>query len=324
MRPETTAPTAPAATPGELPLELRIAQTCNRELSHVTPDVVLARVQPEVPELDFRYATARSGWHRLGGVVDADHRPIATNIEIWAEQESRGDMDLLLDKCAELRGFVTKLQGSTHYLTAATGTDAGDFIQVEIEQVQEVIDRPLWDPDWLPDDLADFCDPLDFPHLDPEPVGPPRLLFRRLVRVADFLASEDAGRRIKRFFGDWDRSSAGESARFCEHWILSMRDYRDTQGDDRLNAKPIPLLLSEESALAVEQIGRGAALANLIHAFDRRCGYHFAWYFHMLSRRRVSHELAEAVHSDLMGAFDYLPAKDIAVLRDWYDNRYSV
>lgn len=324
MRLANTAPTAPTTSPGALPLEVRIAGACIRDLSTVTPAGILERLQSEVPELDFRYATARSGWHRLGGVVDADHRRIAKNIETWAETESAGDVDLLLDKCAEIRGFVTKLQGSTHYLTAATGTDAADFIQVEIEQVQEVIDRPLWDPDWLPDDPADFCDPLDFPRLDPEPVGPPRLLFRRLVRVADFLASEEAGRQVKRFFGDWDRSSAGESARFCERWILSMREYRDTQGDDRLSGKPIPLQQSDELALADEEIGRGAALANLIHAFDRRCGYHFAWYFHMLTRRQVSHQLAEAVHSDLMGAFDYLPAKDIAVLRDWYDAPYSV
>jgi hypothetical protein len=305
-------------------LEGRIAGACIRELGSVTPAGILLRIQTEVPELDFHYATARSGWHRLGGVVGADHRSIANDIETWAEQESGGDMDLLLDKCAEIRGFVTKLEGSTHYLTAATETGAADFIQVEIEQLQEVIDRPLWDPDWMPDDLADFCDPLDFPRLNPEPVGPPRLLFRRLVRVADFLASDDAGRQIKRFFSDWDRSSAGDSARFCDHWILSMREYRDTQGDGRMSAKPVLLLQGEELAATDGEIGRGATLANLIHAFDRRCGYHFAWYFHMLTQRQVSYRLAESVYADLMGAFDYLPAKDIAVLRDWYAEPYSV
>lgn len=318
------APTARTTVSGELPMELRVAGACNRELHGATPAGILVRIQSEVPELELHYATARSGWHRLGGIVDADYRPIAHNIETWAETESEGDMDLLLDKCAEIRGFVTKLEGSTHYLTAATGAGAADFVQIEVEQVQEVIDRPLWDPDWMPDDLADFCDPLDFPRLDPEPLGPPRLMFRRLVRVADFLASDDAGKHIKRFFGDWDRSSAGESARFCDHWILSFRDYRDTQGDARRSAKPIPLPRSDEFELADAEIGRGAVLANLIHAFDRHSGYHFAWYFHMLTRREVSHQLAEAVHSDLMGAFDYLPPKDIAVLRTWYDAPYSV
>lgn len=308
----------------EIPVEVRLAGACNPELSSVTPEGILARLQTGVPELELRYATARSGWHRLGGVVDADHRRIAKNIETWAEQESGGDIGLLMDRCAEIHGFGTKLEGSTHYLTAVIGADAGDFIQIEIEQVQEVIDRPLWDPDWMPDDLMEFADPLDFPRLDPEPVGPPHLLFRRLIRVADFLASEDAGSQIKRFFKDWDRSSAKESACFSDHWILSFREYLDTQGDSRLSAKPIPLLQGEERDLRDEEIERGAALANLIHGFDRHCGYHFAWYFHMLTQRRVSHRLADAVHSDLMGAFDYLPAKDIAVLRDWYDAPYSL
>jgi hypothetical protein len=82
--------------------------------------------------------------------------------------------------------------------------------------------------------------------------------------------------------------------------------------------------MDDETGLSDEEIGRGAALANLIHGFDRHRGYHFAWYFHMLTQRRVSHKLAEAVHADLMGAFDYLPPKDIGVLRDWYDAPYSV
>ena len=65
-------------------------------------------------------------------------------------------------------------------------------------------------------------------------------------------------------------------------------------------------------------------LANLIHGFDRHMGYHFAWYFHMLTLRRVSYKLAEAVHADQMGAFDYLPARDLTLLREWYDAPYSL
>lgn len=309
---------------GSLPPEVRVARACGREPVPATPEALLAGLQAEVPALKLCYSTARAGWHRLGGVVDAEYRPVAPNIEEWAEQVSGGDMDLLLDRCAELHGFATKLEGRTHYLTAATGESAADFIQIEIEQLQEVIHRPLWDPDWMPDDLAEFCDPLDFPHLEPEPVGPPRLLFRRLVRVPELLASGDAGKKVERFFADWDRSSAGESARFCERWILSIRECQDSNGDGRLTAKPIALLNGEEAELPGEEIARGAVLANLIHAFDRRCGYHFAWFFHMLTRRRVSYQLAESVHADLMGAFDYLPAKDIAVLRDWYRAPYSV
>jgi len=229
-----------------------------------------------------------------------------------------------VDKCAQIRGFVTRLDGCTHYITAPTGERAQDFVQIEIEQVQEVIERPLWDPDWMPDDLEDFIDPLDFPHLNPEPVGSPRLLFRRLVRVADFLDSEDASKNIKRFMTDWDRSSAGESARFCNHWVLSIREYQDTRGDGHLSAKLVPSTNGGVPELPDEVVARGATLANLIHGFDRLRGYHFAWFFHMLTHRRVSYRLAEAVHADQMGAFDYLAPRDLAVLRDWYDAPYGL
>ncbi len=305
-------------------IQSRIANACNRELTSVSPPAILARLQEQVPELVLRHAMTRTGWHRLGGVVDADYRPVVQHIDTWAQEQSGGDLERLMDKCAASSGFVTRLEGRTHYLTAVTGERARDYIQIEVEQVQEVIERPLWTPDWTPEDLEDFIDPLDFPRLASEPVAPPRLLFRRLVQVADFIDSEDASANIRRFLGDWDRSSASESTCFCDHWILGIRDYRDTQGDDRLSAKPILLANGEIPNLPAEIVTRGADLANLIHGFDRRIGYHFAWYFHMLTRRQVSHELATAVHADLMGDFDYLPAWDSAVLQDWCDAPYSV
>ena len=315
---------ATSSTQGESSLEVRIARACVGELRSASADEILSRLQAQAPEIELHYAMARSGWHRLGGIVDAEHRVVARHIGEWAEEQSGGDLEQLMDTCAAIDGLVTRLEGCTHYLTAATGERARDFIQIEVEQLQEVIERPLWLPEWMPDDLEDFIDPLDFPRLEPEPVGPPRLVFRRLVQVPQLMESEDAGRNLERFLNDWDRSSAGELAHFCEHWILSIREYRDTQGDGRMSAKPVPIPGGEAPELPDELVARGAALANLIHGFDRRVGYHFAWYFHMLTRRRVSHKLAEAVHADLMGAFDYLPARDIAVLRDWYDAPYSL
>ena len=319
-----TLPKSAVLGAGEVPLQVRIAAACDEELTSVSPDAILARLQKQAPELQLRHAIARTGWHRLGGVVDARYRRVSRHIGEWAEQQFNGDMATLMDKCAGIHGFVTRLEGCTHYITAATGERAQDFLQIEVEQLQEVIERPLWDPDWMPDDLEDFVDPLDFPHLEPEPVGLPRLLFRRVVNVADFLDSEGASNNIKRFLTDWDRSSAGESARFCDYWCLGIREYQNSQGDSRMSAKPVPLPGGEVLDLPDEVVGRGATLANLIHGFDRHRGHLFAWYFHMLTQRRVSYQLAEAVHADLMGAFDYLSARDIAVLRDWHNDPYSV
>ncbi|WP_256091519.1 hypothetical protein [Candidatus Thiosymbion oneisti] len=319
----TRTPTASAGS-GDMSLQARIADACNGKPASVSPPAILALLQEQVPELRLGYAMTRTGWHRLGGVVDADHRPVAQHLAAWAQAQSGGDLERLLDTCAASGGFVTRLEGRTHYLTAVTGERARDYIQIEVEQVQEVIERSLWTPDWMPDDLEDFIDPLDCPRLAPEPVAPPRLLFRRLVRVAELIESEDASANIKRFLSDWDRSSAATSACFCDHWILGLRDYRDLQGYDRLSAKPLLVPSEEVPDLPDARVTRGAGLANLIHGFDRRIGYRFAWYFHMLTRRQVSYKLAEAVHADLMDDYDYLPARDVAVLRDWCDAPYSV
>jgi len=283
-----------------------------------------AAIQAVLPGIEVRHVLTRGGWHRLGGVVDLEGRRISRHIAEWAEQEAQGKIEDLLFKLSTARCFATRLNGQAHYLVAQAGPGAADYIQIEVEQVQEVLDRCITDPDWFPDSIAEFVDPLAFPRLEPGPVGPPRLLFRRLVQVGDLLAASDASQQVRRFLEDWDRSSAGEAACFSDHWVLSLREYRDRDGEGRLTAKPVStfagIIPSVPSDLAV----RGAELANLIHGLDRQIGYPFAWFFHMLTDKHISHHLPEAVHADLMGAYAYLAARDLKVLRDWYDQPYGV
>ena len=305
-------------------LQLQVAEVCQSvDVSDGIGPLVNA-VQALLPDLSVSHAMTRGGWHRLGGVVDLDGQRIAHHITDWAEAESGGDIDELMFKLSELRYFATRLNGQTHYLVAQTGTLASDFIQIEIEQLQEVLDRCITDPDWFPDSIAEFVDPLDFPRLESEPVGPARMIFRRLVPVNELMESSDSGPRLRRFLDDWDRSSAGETSAFCEHWVLSIREYRDQDGDDHRSAKPVPIPSVEIPSLADAEVARGVKLANQIHGFDRVLGYPFAWYFHMLTNPKVSHRLAEAVHADLIGAYDYLPVRDLKVLRDWYNQPYGI
>ncbi len=305
-------------------LELRLAELCASLSGPFDTSGLAAAVQGLLPDLEVRYAMARSGWHRLGGVVDLDGARIAQSIVDWAEAESGGDIDDLMFKLVGQRYFATRLNGLTHYLVAPTGPEPQDFVQLEIEELQEVLDRCITDPDWFPDSIAEFVDPLDFPRLEPEPVGAPRLVFRRLVRVPSLMASGDAGPKLRRFLADWERSSAGESDHFCDHWVLAIREYQGRDGEDHTSAKPVPAIRDPVSGLPSGEVARGAQLANQIHGFDRALGYPFAWYFHMLTDPKVSHRLAEAVHADLMGAYDYLPVRDLKVLRDWYAEPYGV
>ncbi|WP_295444499.1 hypothetical protein [uncultured Thiodictyon sp.] len=302
-------------------LALRVAQICTELPTGAGVPALVAAIGNLLPEV--RHALSRGGWHRLGGVVDADGARVAEHIGPWAESFSGGDVDELMARIDGQGYCATRLNGQTHYLVAATGPAAHDFIQIEVEELQEVLEHRLSESDWFPDSIADFVDPMDRPRLEPTPVGPPRLLFRRLLPVNALVESTDASPRLTRFLADWDRSSAGETSTFCEHWVLAIREYRDQEGDDHRSAKPVAIAAAQAPALPDGEVARGAQLANQIHGFDRALGYPFAWYFHMLTNPKVSHQLAEAVHADLMGAYDYLPVRDLKVLRDWYDRPYG-
>lgn len=305
-------------------IDLRVADACAGLMEGADLETLIGTIQAVLPGVEVRHVLTRGGWHRLGGVVDLDGRRIARHIAEWAETEAGGDIENLLFKLSKRRYFATRLNGQAHYLVAQTGQAAADFIQIEVEELQEVLDRCITDPDWFPDSIDEFVDPLDFPRLEPEPVGPPRLVFRRLVRIGDLVRSPDAAARVRRFLEDWDRSSAGEAARFSDHWVLSLREYQDRDGEGRLTAKPVTTFAGQVQRVPEDLAARGAALANLIHGLDRQIGYPFAWYFHMLTDKRISHRMAEAVHADLLGAYAYLPARDLKVLQDWYDRPYGV
>lgn len=304
-------------------LDLRVAQACAALPEGATPEDLTAAIQAVLPDLEVRHVLSRGGWHRLGGVVDINGERIARHIGEWAEAEADGDVENLLAKLSGLVYFATRLNGQAHYLVARTGPAAADYLQIEIEALEEVLDHCITDPDWCPDSIGEFVDPLDFPRLEPEPAGPPRLVFRRLVQVGDLTRAPDASLKVRRFLDDWDRSSAGESACFSDHWVLSLREYQDRDGEGHLTAKPVSTFAGEAPAVSSDLEARGADLASLIHGLDRQIGYPFAWFFHMLTDKRISHRLAEAVHADLMGAYAYLPARDLKVLRDWYAHPYG-
>lgn len=279
------------------------------------------------PELEFKHILTRGGWHRLGGVVDAGHQRITDHIVHWAETETDGDVDELVAQFVDSNYFATNLAGITHYFTAATGDSAKQFIQLEIEELQEVIDRQLIIEDWFPDSIEEFLEPLDYPRLKPEPVGQPSFLFRRVTSIEQLVdessASNSSIRHLKRFLEDWDRSSAA-SQRFCDHWALSLRKYMDSDCEAHTSGKPITVDRGAGSTLSETAELCGEALAQAIHHYDHDQGYPFSWYFMMLSSKSENYKLADAVFKDLEADFDYLPEKDLEVLRDWELHPYSV
>jgi hypothetical protein len=176
-------------------------------------DGLVASCSQRMPGLAFRHVLTRGNWHRLGGVVDADLNPVARSIVHWAEAESGGDVDDLVARYADAGWFATHIAGRTHFLTAARGEDPEQFVQLEVEELREVVARPLVIDDWYPDSIEEFLEPLDFPHSDPRSVGDARYQFRRLVSGADLIHGTQIRhgqvKNLRRFFADWRDSSAG-------------------------------------------------------------------------------------------------------------------
>ncbi len=298
----------------------------------VTPDNgqadLLLRINRTVKNVQFQHVLSRGGWHRPGGVVDRDGMCVINNLRNWAEQESDGDISLLLKKYADKDWFATRLLGTTHYFVASTGNDSADFIQLEVEELKEVLAYPLFDPDWHPESLEEFVEPVDFPEMEPEPVAAPRYLFRRVIpisRTLEELRVEGTGsRRMQRFMQDWNRSSTTMNSSFRNHWVIRFIPYTDRFGDRKFNLKPLTTYPDLVPDVAGAMIRHGAGLANLIRDIDRQAGYPMAWYFFMLTTPRIKHEIAWSVMEDHSSGFDYLPKRDLEVVQSWCDDPYSI
>lgn len=79
---------------------------------------LLAGIIRLFPDADFQCVLSRGGWHRPGGVVDADYQSVSDNIMQWAETVSGGDVDTLIADYQESGYFATRMAGKTHYFTA--------------------------------------------------------------------------------------------------------------------------------------------------------------------------------------------------------------
>lgn len=309
-----------------------IADICASTVVDNEHDVLRQKLLRIYPDLAFTHVLTRGGWHRRGGVIDSQGKQIADNLLTWLETEAGGDVEAFIEQYADAGYIATGYTGKTHYFVAQIGDAAQDFVQLEVEELQEVSDHLLINPESLPYDIEEIIDPIDPEKIEAEPIGLPFYVFRRMTSIPDFLQvmaeimQEKAGiySSVQRFMQDWDRSSSKERGPFCHHWVLSLQEYTDAWGEPIMQARPVSTFSEEVSLMKLNGVHRGSRLAQLIHGFDRDIGYPMAWYFFMLSHKEVPHQLAEAIHKDLMGAYDYLPARDLKILKDWYGKPYGI
>lgn len=283
------------------------------------------------PQLIFRDVLTRGGWYRLGGVVDDLGTPLSNDLARWMEDELAAhddDLGNLVDAYAESGLKATRIIGKTHYLVASTGRMAADYVQIEIEELQEVIGHELFSGE-VPGSLEELIDP---PRDRIEksvatPLGIPYFSLRRITDVAEFLKRMAAQRpepqTVNRFFEAWQSSSAAYATLFSNHWVVAVREYLDRYRQSILQATPVAAVNGLPPKFESAYGARGLALHEALQRFDRQAGYPMAWFFHMLTTKTVPHAVASVVIEDVQSGFNYLPERDVKVVRDWLHRPYG-
>lgn len=283
------------------------------------------------PGCTFRNALNRGGWYRQGGVIQADGTRIADSLETWAKQELAdcdGDMGEFLERYADSELSVTRHSGRTHYFVAAYGPAPADFLQLEIEELQEVLDRKLIDADNAPDDLQELIEPIVPVVLEAQPVAAPRYRFRRLLDMRQTLARLPTSYGqivpLTRFLVEWSHSSAATRGHFSDHWIVALREHQDRYRNPVISASLVSRRARELKPFHWNIELSGVELSAQLKAFDRAAGYPSAWYFHLVAGTYTPPKIAYAVMQDMDANYRYLADSEIGLLRGWVAAPYSV
>lgn len=317
-----------------LPDEVTL-QRMKREIENAPPrphhSALLSALSGLLPGCELRFALTRGGWYRPGGLIRQDGTRIADNIERWAEEalaQCGGDFAECVERHEGEDLLATRHTGKSHYLVADYGPGAADFVQLEVEELQEVADRMLIDPDNLPSDLMELTDPAEPLIVDAIPVGRSHYQFRRLSDLRQILARQATSSYetppLVRFMDEWDGGQATRKGHFSDHWVIGIRDRQDRYQNAKVSATPVSRHGRKLKSFQWRPEARGIELSEQIQSFDRIAGYPDAWYFHMVAGRQVPHAIAFGVRSDLEAGFNYLPDTGLRLIEGWLTQPYSL
>lgn len=317
-------PAAPTASPPTLDDTLRYLCTTVTPLpGHATLLDALRREGG--PDLTPRLS--RGGWFRPGRIVNAKGHEVSADALHWLERawvECGEDGAAFAEEYAESSLTLTLEQGVSHYFVAPCGPEPRDYLQLEVEELQEVISHPLGGCREPVDAVEALLErPAGSPP--PQPLGLPRYRFRRMTDIRAFVSriEHQAGKPapVLRFIDEWAASSAGRQRHFCDHWVLALSEHLDRYRQARAGAVPVAAYAPQWHA---GPGARGTALAQQLHEFDRAAGYGFAWYFHLVSAHRVPRSTAPEVFADLQDGMAYLPERDAALVHAWMREPYGI
>lgn len=280
---------------------------------------------------DFHYALTRGGWYRPGGVIAADGTRIADNVDVWVKTELAlcgGDMNELIDRHQDGGLLVTRHSGRTHYFVASYGPSPADFLQLEVEELQEELDRELINADAPPEDLQELIEPLTPAVLQAQPVAAPRYRFRRLLDMRQTVARASiSGTRntgLTRLLSEWAHSSAASRGHFSDHWIVALREHQDRYRNPVVSASLVSRHARKLKPFQWNLELSGVEMFAQLQAFDRAAGYTSAWYAHLVAGTITPPKVAYAVAKDMEAGFSYLPETEAVLLKNWVAAPYSV
>ncbi len=294
---------------------------------------LLAVAERVIPECPCRFALTRGGWYRAGGLIRANGERLADNLEDWLVGEMADcddDLGEFLDRHDGDDLLVTRHTGRTHYFVAAYGDDPAEFLQLEVEELQEVLDRKLWDVAAPPADVQELSDPIK-PVLAPaQVVGAPYYRFRRLTDIQQIVtrlpAAIGEAHGLVRFMQEWrgSRAETAGSKHFSEHWIIALREHHDRYNNVMLSAAPVSRHARELKSFHWNETLRGLDMGRQLQSFDRAAGYSGAWYFHLVCSSLTPRNIAFAALQDIESGFGYLGDLDTALLYGWLRKPYSL
>jgi len=290
---------------------------------------LLAVAERLIPDCPCHFALTRGGWYRAGGLINADGERVADKLEDWVAQELAAcddDLGEFMDRHADSELITTRHTGRTHYFVARYGPAPAEFMQMEVEELQEVLDRRLWDADSPPGDAQELSDPIKPASVPAQAVGAPYYRFRRLTDLRQVAArlpapvgSQPALIRLMR---EWAGSRVG--AHFSEHWIVALREHHDRYNNVVLSATPVSRHARALKPFHWNSALRGLDAAKQLQAFDRAAGYPGAWYFHLVAGGLTPRDMAYAAMQDIESGFGYLGDTETALLTGWLRAPYSV
>jgi hypothetical protein len=305
-----------------------IVETCTKVQVSNGPAALVKALRSALPDWKFRHAMARGGWYRLGGIVDENGKRVSDSLEKWVEnalEERDGNFEHLTDDFAGQKLYATRLVGQTHYLVASADEKTDGFLQLEIEDLQEMRVHQLFAND--PGTLEELVDPRGGAD-QPTAIGLPFYTFRRIQHVGAFikrmLAQKPEPAPIHRMLDDWAKSSASNASAYYNHWVIATREHLDRFQQPVFRAQPISTLAGEAPEFVAANGTTGLNLYQALSQFDREAGYPMAWYFHILTSKAVPAWVAQTVVEDSLAGFAYLPQRDVDIVRRWLHQPYSV